>query len=162
MSQYEFGASPSVVRSLQIAGMVEAFAPLHDNVLALWRTSGFLGVTLAPLEPMRCYFGSGVCMYFAWMNMFTSWLVIPGIAGGALALHKSYSTYTVDDHPCIPFFSLLVVVWSVVFVRCWRFPDCGHAGRSLILLHFAALDIIWNVSLHHPTGYDLAELRRLR
>lgn len=123
------GVSPSLVRCLQIADLVESFAPLHDNVLSVWRAGGIFSLKLSPLEEIHRYFGSNVAMYFAWMHMFTVWLIIPGIVGGVLSLNEAFSHHTVDDDPFIPFFSLLVVIWSAVFAKYWDRRCSEHAYK---------------------------------
>lgn len=36
---------------------------------------------LQPVRRIRAYYGEEVALYFAWMNHFTCWLVLPAIAG---------------------------------------------------------------------------------
>lgn len=66
-------------------------------------------------------------MYFAWMNMFTAWLVPFGCLGVAFYAHREYHGYTVDNHPPLPLFSLAAVAWGCGFLVCWRRQEARHA-----------------------------------
>ena len=58
-----------------------------SRVRQLWRTNQYR--LLTDEESIQRYFGEGVALYFAWMNCFTSWLVLPGLLSVFVAL--SYS-----------------------------------------------------------------------
>ena len=73
----------------------------------------------APIQRLRNYYGEHVTLYFAWLSFFTGWLWVPGIAGVLLWLLQP-SDMTVDRSPWAPIFSLLIVVWGVLFLRFWQ------------------------------------------
>lgn len=114
----------SFVAALKIAGVLELCVPLDDHSdgasggrMSIWRGSKFQ--LLAPADSIFEYFGSHVALYFAWMNSFTSWLLLPAISGLVCYLHMRWSSYTVDDNPYLCLHSLLVVLWGATFVRNW-------------------------------------------
>jgi hypothetical protein len=105
-------------KALEMMGLVEAVTPLHDGAAEVWRAGKLL--SLAPLGALQAYYGPNITAYFAWMRLFTLWLLAPGAVGLALYVHKYFSNYTVDDHPYIPFFSFFMVMWSVLFLGHWQ------------------------------------------
>lgn len=38
-------------------------------------------MVLTPVERIQRYFGSSVALYFAWLNHFTCWLLLPSLVG---------------------------------------------------------------------------------
>lgn len=70
----------------------------HDRsvCLSLWKRT-MLGL-LAPVEPMRNYFGEHVTYYFAWTNFFTRWLLVPGAVGFLMWMWRPRGM-TVEDSP---------------------------------------------------------------
>lgn len=114
-------ATTSLVAALRIAGRLVDLVPLDDQGgdqrREIWRVAKLS--YKSPSDEIHKYFGSSVALYFAWMNSFNSWLVAPALFGLLCSVHMHVSGLTVDDHPYLPFHSLFVVLWSVVFVRCW-------------------------------------------
>lgn len=54
------------------------------KVKNLWRSNRFSFLTNE--QDVRQYFGEGVALYFAWMNCFTTWLVVPGVLSAGVWL----------------------------------------------------------------------------
>lgn len=76
-------------------------------------------MVLTPVERIQRYFGSSVALYFAWLNHFTCWLLLPSLVGLLFYLRMRLCGRTVDDDPFVPFYSLFVVFWGVAFLRSW-------------------------------------------
>ena len=79
-----------------------------------------------PLDRIAAYFGEMVGFYFAWLEFYTHWLVLPAIAGGALFVFQVW--YGSVDAPYVPLFSLFMALWSTLFLEFWR-------RRNAILAH---------------------------
>ena len=66
----------SLVHGLELA-QVLTVTPLHTAERnEVWKAA-FWSI-LSPVDAIYEYFGSKVAMYFAWMNFYTTWLVVPG------------------------------------------------------------------------------------
>ncbi|KAJ8598970.1 hypothetical protein CTAYLR_009258 [Chrysophaeum taylorii] len=108
-------ALTSLVTALSISGALEEAAPLHDpaelSKLEWWKAS---------VSELEKYFGPEVAVYFAWMEQFTAWLVVPAVAGIACYARRCVLGISIDDDPAMPLYSLLVVFWAVFFVAFWR------------------------------------------
>ena len=134
-----------VVRSKQTeggAGLDDQFAsivvdrfPLHMYArllalqpwLAYWQMGSsaqslprrlLLGLFAQPLEAIAAYYGEQVAFYFAFLGFYSLWLCIPTLLG--LALFLSQLSHTSLDSPLVPFFSLLMALWSSFFIEYWR------------------------------------------
>ena len=57
---------------------------------------------------------------FAWMNFFTGSMLFPAAVGLLMHILKPENGWTVDHHPYLPFYSLVIVVWVMVLVKNWR------------------------------------------
>ena len=92
--------------------------PKHDrkHVIELWKQS--ITSFKLPINQFRDYFGEHITMYFCWMEFFTLWLVAPAIIGVSMSLFRPVGI-TVEDSLLVPFFSLFVVLWGILFVRFW-------------------------------------------
>ena len=83
----------------------------------LWNIS-FFGVLSQPLDAIAEYFGENVAFYFAWVQFYTKWLILPSIAGLWLFVLQVQSGSI--DHPLLPFYSLFMAVWATFFLVFWR------------------------------------------
>ncbi|KAJ9449415.1 Anoctamin-like protein [Diplonema papillatum] len=110
----------SVFHSLRIAEVIVCSAPLHSAVESarLWKKA--VVSPLAPEDALHGYFNCELAMYFAWMNCFTVWLVLPAFVGLGFFVHMQVTGLTVDNHPYLPFYSIFVVFWAICFLSSWR------------------------------------------
>ncbi|KAJ7114116.1 calcium-activated chloride channel-domain-containing protein [Mycena epipterygia] len=93
--------------------LVESVMALHDREfnehwIHAWTTSRFVSVKQ---ERLREQFGDSVAMYFSFLHSYTQALVIPAVLGVFFFFFGS---------PYSPTYSILVVLWSVVYVEWWR------------------------------------------
>ena len=69
--------------------------------------------------------GEEVAFYFSWMNFYSTFIVIPAIVGVVMYLLRS-SNATVDTDPYLPFFSVFMAIWGVLFLVVSSFLTvCG-------------------------------------
>ncbi|KAJ6621490.1 calcium-activated chloride channel-domain-containing protein [Mycena sp. CBHHK59/15] len=93
--------------------LVESVMVLHDREfnerwIHAWTTSRFVSVKQ---ERLREHFGDSVAMYFSFLHSYTQALTFPAILGVLFFFFgKPYS----------PLYSILIVLWSVVYVEWWR------------------------------------------
>ncbi|KAF8211006.1 calcium-activated chloride channel-domain-containing protein [Mycena galopus ATCC 62051] len=93
--------------------LVESVMCLHDRAfnerwIHAWTTSRYVSVKQ---ENLREQFGDSVAMYFSFLHSYTKALVFPAVLGVLFFLFGS---------PYSPIYSILIVLWSVVFVEWWR------------------------------------------
>eukprot|EP01061_Rhynchopus_euleeides_P023482 TRINITY_DN38216_c0_g1_i1.p1 TRINITY_DN38216_c0_g1~~TRINITY_DN38216_c0_g1_i1.p1 ORF type:complete len:718 (+),score=291.05 TRINITY_DN38216_c0_g1_i1:76-2154(+) len=113
-------SSNLLLPGLRILHLLEVVAPLHQqtSLKRLWSSTKW--TLFVPEDLIQEYFGSGVAFYFSWLNYFTLWLMGPAVVGFLFFLHMQVTDYCVDNHPYLPFYSLLVVFWAATFTSLWR------------------------------------------
>ncbi|RLN57207.1 hypothetical protein BBJ29_006274 [Phytophthora kernoviae] len=80
-----------------------------------------------PLDDVAQYFGERVAFYFAWMEMYTRWLVVPSVAGVVLFALQVQSHHL--DHPAAPIYALFMALWTSAFIIAWRRRAAALAYR---------------------------------
>ncbi|KAF7345518.1 hypothetical protein MVEN_01570400 [Mycena venus] len=93
--------------------LVESVMTLHDREfneqwIHAWTTSRFVSVKQ---ERLREHFGDSVAMYFSFLHFYTRALIFPAALGFLAFFFGS---------PYSPVYSILIVLWSIVFVEWWR------------------------------------------
>eukprot|EP00644_Phytophthora_capsici_P004735 jgi/Phyca11/546038/estExt2_Genewise1Plus.C_PHYCAscaffold_190551 len=78
----------------------------------------FRSILQQPLDDVAQYFGESVAFYFAWMEMYTRWLVVPSVAGVILFGLQVHSHHL--DHPAAPVYALFMALWTSAFIIAWR------------------------------------------
>lgn len=64
------------------------------------------------------YFGVKIAMYFAWLGMYTKWLVAPAVLGIVTFILSNRGEVTRDW--CILFFNIFNIVWATLFLEAWK------------------------------------------
>ena len=64
------------------------------------------------------YFGVKIAMYFAWLGMYTKWLVAPAVLGIVTFILSNRGQVTRDW--CILFFNIFNIVWATLFLEAWK------------------------------------------
>ena len=59
--------------------------------------------------------GEDVAFYFGWMNFYATYIIIPALVGVAMYMFRP-GNVTVDTDPYLPFFSVFMAIWAVLFV----------------------------------------------
>lgn len=93
--------------------LVESIFPLHnrdfnDRWVRAWTPRNIASVQL---ERIRDQFGDSLALYFAFLASYTKSLVVP--AGLGLLAHFFLPPYA-------PIYSILICLWSIIFVEWWR------------------------------------------
>ncbi|CAG8449838.1 15493_t:CDS:2 [Acaulospora morrowiae] len=94
--------------------LVECFLPLHDrnyneDWIKTWSTKWIIDKN--DLLLLRNHFGEKIAYYFAFLQYYCEWLIIPSIAG--------LLTYFFSENYSITF-GLFIVLWSIIFTEFWR------------------------------------------
>jgi len=125
----KLGASGSIIRSCLYAKpqIIESFTPRHntEDKKKLWEKIKRNPFHF-PFNALRDYYGEEVAFYFAWMSFFT-WTLLPiSMLGAALFLHRPKGM-TVDDSPYLPVYALMMALWTILYIKCWRRKEHEHA-----------------------------------
>ncbi|GMH43041.1 hypothetical protein BSKO_10963 [Bryopsis sp. KO-2023] len=110
----------NLIISCKRLGFLESVTPIHrgKTIKTLWDKSK--KSVLSPVTLYRDYFGEGVAYYWAWMNFYTLFLIAPAMVGLLIYIINRSQGWTVDDSPCVPFFSVFMVFWGALFMKCWK------------------------------------------
>lgn len=76
------------------------------------------GVLSQPIDDVAQYFGEKVAFYFAWMEMYTRWLLVPSIVG--LVLFALQVSSKKIDHPLAPLYAVFIALWTSAFLIAWK------------------------------------------
>ncbi|KAF7317592.1 hypothetical protein MKEN_00846300 [Mycena kentingensis (nom. inval.)] len=92
---------------------IESILALHDKEfnkqwVHAWTHNRVLSVRQ---ERVREHFGDTIALYFFYLHSYTHWLVFPAVLG---LLFFFFGT------PYSPTYSILLVLWSIVYVEWWR------------------------------------------
>ncbi|KAF8962021.1 calcium-activated chloride channel-domain-containing protein [Flammula alnicola] len=96
--------------------LVEFIFPLHDREfnehwIRAWKLRNIASVQL---ERIRDQFGDSLALYFAFLASYTQFLAVPALLG--LLAHFLLPPYA-------PIYSILLSLWSIVFVEWWRIHE---------------------------------------
>lgn len=70
------------------------------------------------IEDVRSYFGEKIGLFFVFLAHYSFWLIWPSIIGLAFqCVVWGTGNYS---HPVIPFFSVLITLWSILMLEYWK------------------------------------------
>ena len=120
------GGAALQLRNLKLQGDVVDNFPLpnkskKEDLKNIWLRVFFLP-NQQPFPLIREYFGEKMTMYFHFSAHLATWLFIPafiGLAFECVVISRWYST-AAFSHPVIPFFCVVVAVWSICVTEYWK------------------------------------------
>lgn len=56
-----------------------------------------------------------MAFYFGWMHFYSTYMIMPAVVGLAMYFFRP-SGITVDTDPYLPFFSVFMAIWAVLFI----------------------------------------------
>lgn len=92
------------------------------------------------VERVKDYFGETIGMYFAFLDYYTSALVLPAITGVTFYLFDFHRT----SIECLILLAVFNLIWSTAFMESWK----RHA--SALAYHWGTTDIKIIGKLHSP------------
>jgi hypothetical protein len=103
--------------------------PLHDrnitdqlvSVSSQWDRAPWS----LPFEDMRQYFGEKIALYNVFIGHYSRWLLIPALIGLIFQL-VVWGTLNFSS-PVLPFYSLVVTVWSIYMLEFWKRQEAYSA-----------------------------------
>ena len=107
-------AEDSLLEALKQTGVIEDSVILGINTQMSW-----WAWVCAPSQKIHKAFGSDVALYFAWMNFFQLWLLIPSLVGGYVYHLRIEEGVSIDDDQWAPVYALAVCLWAALFCKFW-------------------------------------------
>jgi anoctamin-10 len=121
--------SESLVKQLQKDGIIKEIFPLHQEEQRKWLLEhwsfSWKDLTHQPLDAVNAYFGAKVAIYFAFLGMYTQWLIFPAVLG----IFLNWTDQGKMEAAVPPLYAMIVVVWAVVFLQFWRRRNAGLLSR---------------------------------
>ncbi|RYH21304.1 hypothetical protein EON65_21005 [archaeon] len=71
-----------------------------------------------PIHSVKEYFGEKIALYNVFLGHYSLWLIVPSIVGLAFQL-VVWGTLDFSS-PVLPFYSLIITVWSVFMLEYWK------------------------------------------
>merc|ERR1712166_747350 len=109
------------------AGRILLFFPTHqkdglEKLRETWSNFGNIcgcGMLSQPIEGVCDYLGCEVALYFAYLGLYTKWLVPAAVAGVAcFATQMVFGDY--DTQGTIVAFAAFTCLWSTLFLEAWK------------------------------------------
>lgn len=134
------GANIKIQRQIKQKRIL-AFYPLHNRERLEYLTESWVRGSYPwnqPLDEVRKYFGEKIGLYFAFMGHYTRSLLVPAVIGFIFQLvvwgtddfsSKSSNEFLLlftnnyNMHvagPVLPFFSVLICVWTIYMLEMWK------------------------------------------
>ncbi|CAO2813180.1 unnamed protein product [Amaranthus hypochondriacus] len=128
-----------LLRKLEMEGILKQVFPLHDEqkkkaMLRSWALN-FCDFTSQPIDDIYLYFGTKIAIYFAFLGMYTRWLLFPAALGIVLHLVDFGSLQFL----ALPLFFISIITWAVFFFQFWKRKNYALLTR-------------WNISYTVGTG----------
>ncbi|EOY27034.1 Uncharacterized protein TCM_028984 isoform 1 [Theobroma cacao] len=125
--QWEVGES--LLRRLELEGIVRQVFPLHDEtkrkkLLRNWALNCW-DFTNQPIDDIYAYFGTKIAVYFAFLGMYTRWMIFPAAFGLILQLVDFGSLQLL----VLPAFFISIVLWAVLFFQFWKRKNSALSAR---------------------------------
>ncbi|XP_028068673.1 anoctamin-like protein At1g73020 isoform X2 [Camellia sinensis] len=134
--EFHWKSGESLVRKLELEGIVKEVFPLHDEIKRKWLLRNWAlnwwDVTRQPLDEIYSYFGTKIAIYFAFLGMYTRWIFFPAIFGVTLQLVDFGSWQLL----VLPVFFISIISWAVLFFQFWKRKNSALLARWQISCPF--------------------------
>ncbi|XP_022715088.1 anoctamin-like protein At1g73020 [Durio zibethinus] len=127
--EIQWEAGESLLLRLELEGIVKQVFPLHDEtkrkkLLRSWALNCW-DFTSQPLDEIYAYFGTKIAVYFAFLGMYTRWMLFPAAFGLILQLIDFGSLQLL----VLPAFFISIVLWAVLFFQFWKRKNSALSAR---------------------------------
>ncbi|KAG8380058.1 hypothetical protein BUALT_Bualt07G0154000 [Buddleja alternifolia] len=128
-TEVDWKPGESLLRKLESVGIVKEVFPLHDEkkrkqLLRSWA----MNFTSQPIDDICSYYGTKIATYFAFLGMYTRWLLFPATLGFTVQLVDFGSFQLL----VLPFFFICVISWAVLFFQFWKRKSSAISARLQI------------------------------
>ncbi|KAH1240222.1 Anoctamin-like protein [Glycine max] len=119
----------NLLLKLESVEIVKQVFPLHDEqkrkkLLRSWALQWW-DFTSQPIDEIYSYYGAKIAIYFAFLGMFTRWMLFPAAFGLTLQLIDFGSLKLV----VLPIFFIMVILWAIMFSQFWKRKNSALLAR---------------------------------
>ncbi|XP_031564579.1 anoctamin-8-like [Actinia tenebrosa] len=120
LGKIKFCEGMQIVPKLLSEGVIDKLFPLHneDDLVKLRKTWVKAFFKPQPIDDICKYFGVKIAMYFAWLGMYTKWLIAPAFLGIVTFILSMRSEVTRDW--CMLACNIFNIVWATLFLEAWK------------------------------------------
>ncbi|KAL1339025.1 hypothetical protein AAHE18_U002200 [Arachis hypogaea] len=109
--------------------IIKQIFPLHDDkirkkLLKTWALQWW-DFTTQPVDEIYAYYGSKIAIYFAFLGMYTQWLLFPAVVG----LIVYFIDYGSANLVVLPAFFIAVILWAIMFSQFWKRKNAALLAR---------------------------------
>ncbi|XP_031744375.1 anoctamin-like protein At1g73020 isoform X2 [Cucumis sativus] len=127
--EFQWKVGESLVRTLESKKIVKQIFPLHDEIrrkklLGNWALNWW-DFTGQPIDEVYSYFGPKIALYFAFLGMYTRWMLFPAALGLILQLVEFGSMRLL----VLPIFFISIILWAIMFSQFWRRKNSALIAR---------------------------------
>ncbi|KAF7134902.1 hypothetical protein RHSIM_Rhsim08G0230700 [Rhododendron simsii] len=127
--EFQWESGESLLQMLELRGFVKQVFPLHDEtkrkqLLRSWAFNCW-DFTRQPIDEIYAYFGTKIATYFAFLGMFTRWILFPAVFGVTLQFVDLGSMQLL----VLPAFFISITIWAVLFFQFWKRKNSALLAR---------------------------------
>lgn len=133
-----------LLQRLESESIVKQVFPMHvetkrKELLRSWALN-WLDFTKQPIDDIYSYFGTKIAVYFAFLGMYTRWMLFPA----GLGLISQLIDFGPFQLLVLPIFFVSITLWAVMFFQFWKRKNSALLTRWQI-----------SYSVGADPGYDL-------
>ncbi|WVZ24835.1 hypothetical protein V8G54_003379 [Vigna mungo] len=123
----------NLILKLESENIVKQVFPLHDEkkrkkLLKSWALHWW-HFTNQPIDEIYTYFGAKIAIYFAFLGMYTRWLLFPAAFGLTLQLIDFGWANLSLKLVVLPVFFVMVILWAIMFSQFWKRKNSALLAR---------------------------------
>ncbi|XP_073147285.1 anoctamin-like protein At1g73020 [Henckelia pumila] len=127
--EVEWNPGESLLGKLESLGILKEVFPLHDEskrrqLMRSWAMN-WLDFTTQPVDDICSYYGVKIATYFAFLGMYTKWMLFPATLG--LIVH--FVDFGSLQLLVLPFFFICLISWAVLFFQFWKRKSSALSNR---------------------------------
>ncbi|KAK4427299.1 Anoctamin-like protein [Sesamum alatum] len=131
-AEVDWGPGESLLRKLETMLIVKEVFPLHDErkrkqLLKSWAMN-WSDFTSQPIDDICSYYGIKIATYFAFLGMYTKWMLFPA----ALGVTVQFVDFGSLQMLVLPFFFICQISWAVAFFQFWKRKNAALSARLQI------------------------------
>lgn len=127
--EFCWNVGESLMHRLETEGIAKEVFPLHDELerKKLFRTwaLNWWDFTNQPIDEIYSYFGTKIAVYFAFLGMYTRWIMFPAV----LALIVQLVDFGSLQLLALPVFLISIILWAVLFIQFWKRKNFALLAR---------------------------------
>lgn len=127
--EFRWEVGEYLVPKLESVCFIKQVFPLHDEMkrkklLKCWALNWW-DLTDQPIDEIYSYFGTKIAIYFAFLGMYTRWMLFPAAFAIALQLIDFGSLQLL----VLPIFFICIILWAVMFSQFWKRKNSALLAR---------------------------------